>query len=213
MAEDFMAIASTPNFVNRHKCYGIGFTILELSKLQMYRAWYEKITVKWPDASIIASDTDSYIFNVSTDDIREDLKDPIFANFFDFSTLDVDDVMHDVSRDSKVGYWKIETGSDTILSSTGIRPKVYSLQHISAKMLKEINEKIKIMNIKLKRMKKRELCVRQFTYMTSEMKKLKGMHSFTRHIRKKLSHSLSFMHAFPKTISSTQQKMSLIPPY
>ena len=39
LAKDMMAIASTPNYVNWHKCYGIGFTILELSKLQMYRTW------------------------------------------------------------------------------------------------------------------------------------------------------------------------------
>ena len=39
MGENFMAISSTPAVVNRHKCYGIGYTILELSKLQMYRAW------------------------------------------------------------------------------------------------------------------------------------------------------------------------------
>ena len=81
---------------------------------------YEKITIKWPNATIIASDTDSYIFNVSTPDIRKDLTDNIFHNFFDFSTLNHDDPMYDASRESKVGYWKIETGGDRILSSTGI---------------------------------------------------------------------------------------------
>ena len=102
---------------------------------------YEKITVKWPDATIIASDTDSYIYNVCTPDIKKDLKDPLFANFFDFSTLDDDDPMRDTSRESKVGFWKIETGSDKILSSVGVRPKVYSLQYIKAKMFKEIQKK------------------------------------------------------------------------
>ena len=81
---------------------------------------YEKITIKWPNATIIASDTDSYIFNVSTPDIRKDLTDNIFHNFFNFSTLNHDDPMYDASRESKVGYWKIETGGDRILSSTGI---------------------------------------------------------------------------------------------
>ena len=28
LGENFMAISSTPNYVNRRKCYGIGFTIL-----------------------------------------------------------------------------------------------------------------------------------------------------------------------------------------
>ena len=39
LGEDFLAISSTPNYVNRRKCYAIGFTILELSKFQMYCAW------------------------------------------------------------------------------------------------------------------------------------------------------------------------------
>lgn len=134
---------------------------------------YEKITVKWPDATIIASDTDSYIYNVCTPDIKKDLKDPLFANFFDFSTLDDDDPMRDTSRESKVGFWKIETGSDKILSSVGVRPKVYSLQYIKAKMFKEIQKKLKILNSMKRRKKKyKTLCPRQF--MCLEMKKLKG---------------------------------------
>ena len=95
--------------------------VVLLTKISFFSLFrFEKITIKWPDATIIASDTDSYIFNVSTPNIKEDLKDPIFKDFFDFSTLDHDDVMYDASRELKVGFFKIETGSDTILSSTGI---------------------------------------------------------------------------------------------
>ena len=50
-----------------------------------------------PDATIFASDTDSYIFNVSTHNIREDLKDKLFQDFFDFSILDPDNDMYDPS--------------------------------------------------------------------------------------------------------------------
>ena len=142
---------------------------------------YEKLTIKWPDATIIASDTDSYIFNVSTPSIREDLKDEIFENFFDFSTLNHDDPMYDTSRESKVGFWKIETGSDTILSSTGIRPKVYSLQYVPTKVLKDFNKRFKIINIEMKKVRRKRKCARKFTYMASEMKKLKGVYPFTQH--------------------------------
>ena len=45
---------------------------------------FEKITVKWPNATIIASDTDLYISKVSTANIKEDFKGKIFENFFDF---------------------------------------------------------------------------------------------------------------------------------
>ena len=108
---------------------------------------YEKITIKWPNTSIIASATDSYIFNLTTPNIREDLADKIFNNFLDFSTFNHEDPMYNTSRESKVGYWKIETGSDRILSSTGIRPKVYSLQYVPTKVLKDITKRLKIINI------------------------------------------------------------------
>ena len=97
-----------------------------------------------------------------TPDIKEDLKDPLFADFFDFSTLDKDDPMRDTSRESKVGFWKIETGSDRILSSAGVRPKVYSLQYVTAKMLQDIEKKVKKLNIKMKRQKRKIICPRQF---------------------------------------------------
>ena len=90
------------------------------------------------------------MFNVSTRDIRKNLSDKLFDKFFDFSTLNHDDPMYDASRESKVGYLKIETGSDRILSSAGIRPKVYSLQFVSNKVLKDINKRLKIINIEMK---------------------------------------------------------------
>ena len=137
---------------------------------------------------------------MSTKNIRKDLRDNIFADFFDFSTLDRDDPMYDASRESKVGYWKIETGSDTILSSTGIRPKVYSLQFVSTKILIEINKRLITMNMKLKKMKRGPKCIRQLSYMFDELKRLKGAYPFTQRKEKRIF----FLDAI---------KMSLILPY
>ena len=92
--------------------------------------------------------------------------------------------MYDGSKESKVGYWKIETGSDTILSSAGIRPKVYSLQYVSAKILKEINKRLVTMNKELKKMKMKTKCIRELSYMFDEMKRLKGVYPFTQHKEK-----------------------------
>ena len=92
--------------------------------------------------------------------------------------------MYDGSKESKVGYWKIETGSDTILSSAGIRPKVYSLQYVSAKILKEINKRLVTMNKELKKMKMKTKCIRELSYMFDKMKRLKGVYPFTQHKEK-----------------------------
>lgn len=45
----------------RKKAFAVGFTILELSKLLMYQAWYDKICTTWPTARLLATDTDRYL--------------------------------------------------------------------------------------------------------------------------------------------------------
>ena len=122
---------------------------------------------------------------MSIPNIREDFKDKIFENFFDFSTLDDDDEMYDTSRESKIGFWKVESGSDSILSSTGNRPKVYFLQYLSPKMLKDINKRLRVINIEMRKMKNGPKCSRQFKYILKEMKKQKGVYSFTQHKKKR----------------------------
>ena len=65
LSKDLIAVATKPLTVDRHRAFAVGFTILELSKLVMYKAWYDKITKKFPDCRLIASDTDSFIFTGS----------------------------------------------------------------------------------------------------------------------------------------------------
>ena len=65
LSENLVAIATKPPTVDRRRAFAVGFTILELSKLVMYKAWYDKITKKFPDCRLIASDTDSFIFTGS----------------------------------------------------------------------------------------------------------------------------------------------------
>ena len=60
-----------------------GFAILELSKLHMYKSFYEVILVKWPDAIIIGFDTDSFFLYIPTDDLYKDLLD--MKDIFDTS--------------------------------------------------------------------------------------------------------------------------------
>ena len=93
--------------------------------------------------------------------------------------------MYDTSRESKIGFWKVESGSDSILSSTGNRPKVYFLQYLSPKMLKDINKRLRVINIEMRKMKNGPKCSRQFKYILKEMKKQKGVYSFTQHKKKR----------------------------
>ena len=52
----------------------LGMCILDYSKLIMYEYYYEKINKTWPKNQIIAYDTDSFILQIQTEDVYEDIK-------------------------------------------------------------------------------------------------------------------------------------------
>ena len=54
LSEDLVAVATKTPSVDRRRAFAVGFTILELSKLVMYKAWFDKITKKFPDCRLIA---------------------------------------------------------------------------------------------------------------------------------------------------------------
>ena len=66
----------------------LGFTVLELSKLLMYETYYDKLQSYFGQQHIHLHymDTDSFVLNVDTKDIIEDLKK--MEDIFDFSNLD-----------------------------------------------------------------------------------------------------------------------------
>ena len=115
--ESTIAVASTPNFVNRCRAFAVGFTILEFSKLEMFVAWYDHICKKFPTAKLCASDTDSFIFTVFSKDINKDLRS--MENFWDFSTMAENHPLYDTSRRNLTGFFKIETSSDLICACAG----------------------------------------------------------------------------------------------
>ena len=53
-----VAVSTTPLSINRKKAFAVGFTILEISKLLMFQAWYDRICKVWPTARLLATDTD-----------------------------------------------------------------------------------------------------------------------------------------------------------
>ena len=58
--KDTVAISSTPFEISRSMAFAVGFSILEFSKLEMFKAWYEKIYPQFPNAQLCTSDTDSF---------------------------------------------------------------------------------------------------------------------------------------------------------
>ena len=90
----------------------VGTSVLGLSKLHMYRFWYGYVKERYGDkAQLGYMDTDSFIFQVETEDIYKDMAE--HPDIFDIN-------------DSKtIGLYKDETPGNVITESMHIRAKSY----------------------------------------------------------------------------------------
>ena len=77
----------------------VGFSILELSKLLMYKSHYDYVCNKY-DAKLLFTDTDSLVYEINGEDAYEHcFKD---RELFDFSGHSIDSKYYDSTNKS---YW------------------------------------------------------------------------------------------------------------
>ena len=101
--EKLLKLIKEPNFENIHEIFDkqvlvqskpvktkfnkpiyLGACILETSKLHMYKFWYDYLKVKYGDKiNLLYTDTDSFLLEIFTDDVYEDMKNN--DHLFDFS--------------------------------------------------------------------------------------------------------------------------------
>ena len=87
----------------------LGFSVLELRKLLMYKTYYDKLQPYFGQENIQLHymDTDSFVLSVNTKDIIKDLKN--LEDIFDFSNLDENDELFSNKNNKVIGKFKIET--------------------------------------------------------------------------------------------------------
>lgn len=109
----------------------VGFSILELSKLHMYRAHYFYFKPTYgPKLKLLMMDTDSFIYHIETEDVIEDMR---HANRqdekpvkFDLSTRTSADVCPNRGH---LGCFKYEAGDGVIQEFMGLQSKMYCLKY------------------------------------------------------------------------------------
>ena len=115
----------------------VGFAVLELSKLVMYRFHYDVIKRKYgPRASLLYTDTDSLIYEIQTEDLYEDIRQPDMKDHFDFSNYPKDHKCYNTDHGTIPGYFKDETAGKPILEFIVLRPKSYAFQVGEAEKIK-----------------------------------------------------------------------------
>ena len=115
----------------------LGACILETSKLNMYQFWYDHLKNKYNNnVELIYTDTDSFIIQVETDDIYNDMFED--KNLYDFSEYPKDHPNYDITNKKVLMKFKDEMKSLVITEFIGLKPKMYSFNYINNST--EINE-------------------------------------------------------------------------
>ena len=118
----------------------LGMTILDLSKVLMYKFHYLYIARKFHSkARLLFTDTDSFCYEIMTKDIYKDLiRD---KKYFDFSNYPDSHFLYHVDNKKRVGYFKDVSASRPLAEFVGLKTKMYSLNY-------EMTDKFKKTNIK-----------------------------------------------------------------
>lgn len=103
----------------------VGFSILDLSKVLMYDFHYNYIKKRYEDcASLCFTDTDSLCYDISTDDLYEDMKQD--QCYFDFSDYPETHKNHSNANKKVLGKMKDECSGHVMREFVGLKPKMYS---------------------------------------------------------------------------------------
>ena len=140
--EDLSAVSMSKSKVELNKPIFVGMTVLELSKLLMYKFYYEYFKVKYPDARLLYTDTDSYIVDVKTEDIYEDFAQD--KDLYDFSDYPKDHPLYSTHNKKVIGKFKDEMGGEPVSEFIGLQAKMYYVSTASKeiKRAKGINKAV-----------------------------------------------------------------------
>lgn len=124
--EGLVAIQRKIKTLTLNRPIHVGFAILELSKILMYRFHYQTILRKYGShAKLLFTDTDSLTYEITTPTLQQDLQE--LSSHFDFSEYPASHSLHNVQNKKKIGYFKDELNGVHGLEFVGLRPKMYSL--------------------------------------------------------------------------------------
>jgi len=139
--DDLIAIMKSITKVFLNKPIFTGQAILDLSKLHMYKTFYEVFKPIWGDnVKIITYDTDSFFLEIDTEDVYDDISS--LRQHFDLSIYPKDFKLYDNTNQGKLGTFKDELAEDGLIMTeiVALRSKAYSYNAI--KMFESNNDDI-----------------------------------------------------------------------
>ena len=138
-SENLIATEMRKTEILMNKPITVGQAILDISKTLMYEFWYDYLKPKYQNnIKLCYMDTDSFIFEIQTDDFFEDINNDI-ENWFDTSNYDKND-----NRPLKIGInkkvigkFKDELGGKILTEFVALRAKTYAYTQLNNEKLDE----------------------------------------------------------------------------
>ena len=123
---DLVMVRGAQAKVLLNKPIAVGFCILELSKLVMYKFYYEYLKPKYNDrCKLLFTDTDSLCCEIETSDLYRDMGEAM--DLIDTSNFEPDHPLFSAKNHRVLGKMKSETGSIPPKEFVGLKAKMYSL--------------------------------------------------------------------------------------
>ena len=116
-----------------NKPFYVGFAVLELSKLHMFKFHYDIMKKRYGDKiRLLFTDTDSLMYEIETENIYKDMGE--MREHFDLADYPKSNPLHDPTNNKVVGKFKDEVSGNIIVEYVGLRAKMYSFQTLTAKL-------------------------------------------------------------------------------
>ena len=126
ISEDLSIIEMNKTKVKMNKPIHLGLSILDISKILIYKFWYDYMKLKYKNkVKLCYMDTDSLIMNIKTNDFYKDISYDIDKRF-DTSNYECNRPLPTGKNKKVIGLMKDELGGKIITEFVTLRPKTYS---------------------------------------------------------------------------------------
>ena len=125
-SENLVAVHKKKTIVNCNKPIYIGFVVLELSKLKMYKTYYEYLKPKFGDRmELLYTDTDSFILQIESENLYEEIEDDV-KKYYDTRKYPKHSPLFTEENAFKLGCLKDECNGKILREFCGTCAKSYS---------------------------------------------------------------------------------------
>ena len=128
--KDYAAIHENQPVLILNKPIYVGFTVLDLSKWEMYDFHYNFIKKSF-DAELLFTDTDSLTYKIKSENVYQEFFK--WKGLFDFSNYSKDSKFFEGANKKVIGNMKDDFGGVIVIEFVGLKSKMYSMKKIDGK--------------------------------------------------------------------------------